>query len=98
MVRSDGPGDIGAAEKAKAMAEVVRCRETTNQQMLRMYEKIYDNLAKQSLFNEAKNLAELIMNLEASGEISELVFNSVISPLSTSFLHSIIEAENSNKK
>ncbi len=49
-VRSDGPEDIGAAEKAKALAEVVRCRETTNQQMLRMYEKMYDNLttSKQS--------------------------------------------------
>ncbi len=54
-VRSDGPGDIGAAEKAKALGEVVRCRETTNQQMLRMYEKMYDNLttSKQSANLEA---------------------------------------------
>ncbi len=43
-VRSDGPGDIGAEAKAQGFAEVVRCRETTNQQILRLYEKMYDNL------------------------------------------------------
>ncbi len=44
-VRSEGPEDIGAAEKAKALADVVRCRETTNQQILKLYEKMYDNMS-----------------------------------------------------
>ena len=38
------PGDIGAQEKAKGMADVVRCRETTNQQLIRFYEKMYDDI------------------------------------------------------
>ncbi len=43
-VHSAGPGDIGAEAKAQGLAEVVRCRETTNQQILRLYEKMFDNL------------------------------------------------------
>lgn len=38
------PGDIGAQEKAKGMADVVRARETTNQQLIRFYEKMYDDI------------------------------------------------------
>ncbi len=49
------PGNMLGAEKAKAFGDIVRCRETTNQQMLRMYEKMYDNLttSKQSASSEA---------------------------------------------
>ncbi len=48
-------GNILGAEKAKSFGDIVRCRETTNQQMLRMYEKMYDNLttSKQSANSEA---------------------------------------------
>lgn len=35
---------IGAQEKAKAIGEIVRCRETTNQQALELYEKMYNDL------------------------------------------------------
>lgn len=43
-------GDSGepVASTAEALAEVVRCRETTNQQILRLYEKIYDDLLHSS--------------------------------------------------
>lgn len=41
---SCSPGNLLGAEKAKAYGDIVRCRETTNQQMLRLYEKMYDNL------------------------------------------------------
>ena len=43
-VASEGPGDIGAQQKARGIADVVQCRETTNQQLLRFYEKVYDDL------------------------------------------------------
>ena len=43
-VKSVAPGDIGAEEKAKGIADVVRCRETTNQQLIRFYEKMYDDI------------------------------------------------------
>ncbi len=49
------PGNIAGAEKAKAFGDIVRYRETTNQQMLRIYEKMYDDLttSKQSANLEA---------------------------------------------
>ena len=43
-VESVGPGDIGAEEKAKCIADVVRCRETTNQQLLAFYTKVFNDL------------------------------------------------------
>ncbi len=38
------PGNILGAEKAKAFGDIVRCRETTNQQLIKLYEKIYDDI------------------------------------------------------
>ncbi len=43
MPKSD-PGDIAGQEKAKAIGDIVRCREATNQQTLSFYEKLYDDL------------------------------------------------------
>lgn len=40
---SGSPGDIQGQAKAQALGDVVRCRETTNQQLLRFYEKLYDD-------------------------------------------------------
>ncbi len=45
-VRSDGPEDLGAQAKARGLADVVRCRETTNQQLLKLYEKMFDKLTR----------------------------------------------------
>ncbi|MEZ3444953.1 MAG: hypothetical protein K1W30_07455 [Lachnospiraceae bacterium] len=36
--------DSSGGEKAMALGNIVACRETTNQQMLRFYEKMYDDL------------------------------------------------------
>ncbi len=38
------PGNILGAEKAKAFGDIVRCRETTNQQMIKLYEKMYEDI------------------------------------------------------
>lgn len=38
------PGNLQGQAKAMAFETIVQCRETTNQQMLRIYEKMYDNL------------------------------------------------------
>ena len=40
------PGNIMGKAKADAVAEVVRARETTNQHILRLYEKMYDDLIR----------------------------------------------------
>ena len=45
-VKSEGPGDIGAQEKAKGIADVVKCRETTNQHLLKFYEKVYSDIRR----------------------------------------------------
>ena len=42
------PGNIMGKAKAEAVAEVVRVRETTNQQILRLYEKMYDDMIRSS--------------------------------------------------
>jgi hypothetical protein len=38
------PGNIAGQAKAQAIEEAVRSRETTNQQLIRFYEKMYDDL------------------------------------------------------
>ena len=39
-----GSGDIGTQGKASAIADVVKCRETTNQKLISLYEKMYDKI------------------------------------------------------
>ncbi|MBQ7320111.1 MAG: hypothetical protein IJW97_08065 [Clostridia bacterium] len=51
-----GPGDTGAAEKAKSIADIVRCRETTNQQFLAFYTKIYNDLMTQKMEQAAAKI------------------------------------------
>ncbi|MCH5183618.1 MAG: hypothetical protein J1E00_05510 [Oscillospiraceae bacterium] len=44
--KESGPGfppDIQGQAKANAIRDIVQCRETTNQQMLRFYERLYDD-------------------------------------------------------
>lgn len=43
-IKSDGQGDLGVSEQAKAFCEIVKARETTNQRLISLYEKIYDDL------------------------------------------------------
>lgn len=57
MPKSD-PGDIAGQEKAKAIGEIVRCREATNQQALKFYEKMYDDLTDKKTLKD-KALAAL---------------------------------------
>lgn len=45
---SYSPGNVAGVAKAEALRDVVRCRETTNQQLLRLYEKMYDDLIRQT--------------------------------------------------
>lgn len=60
------PGNIMGQAKAQALGDIVRCRETTNQQMLKLYEKMYDDLnphgrKKLEIFEK---LTEMIVNTE----------------------------------
>ena len=40
------PGNIMGKAKAEAVAEVVKTREATNQQILKLYEKMYDDMIR----------------------------------------------------
>ncbi len=44
---SVGPGDLGTQAKAQAFEEIVKSREITNQKLLSLYEKMYDDLKPQ---------------------------------------------------
>ncbi len=48
------PSDTATPAKAQALTEIVRCRETTNQQMLRMYEKMLDKLTGGSIESQVE--------------------------------------------
>lgn len=40
---SAGPGDVAGQAKGEALAAAVRCRETTNQRLIALLEKMYDD-------------------------------------------------------
>ena len=56
-IESVGPGDVGAAGKADGIAAVVKCRETTNQQLLKFYEKVYDDLLQREEIQVGEKVA-----------------------------------------
>ena len=43
-IQSPGGGNVPTEAMAQALCSVVQCRETTNQQLLHLYEKMYDDL------------------------------------------------------
>ena len=43
-VENPGGGNVPTSAMAQALSTVVACRETTNQQLLHLYEKMYDDL------------------------------------------------------
>ncbi|HIZ15975.1 MAG TPA: hypothetical protein H9675_00190 [Firmicutes bacterium] len=48
MPPAGGPGDILGQAKAEAFGRIVSSREATNQQLLKLYEKMYDDLKSPS--------------------------------------------------
>lgn len=62
-----GAGDIGTQEKANAIANIVKSRETTNQRMISLYEKMYDSLTRDSANqdNKIKYASELIRAIDS---------------------------------
>lgn len=59
------PADIGSQAKAQGIETVVQCRETTNQQMLKFYEKIYDDLMVQKR-DDRREKIELVKSIQFS--------------------------------
>ena len=54
-------GDVGTLEKAHALGEIVTSREHTNQRLLSLYEKMYDDLKAQSFPSERERVVEKLL-------------------------------------
>ena len=86
-MKSDGVGTPGSPEdllgqaKAQAIAEVVAVREKTNQGLLEMYQKMYDDLCpcsermKEISERILKTIEKMVENLES--DYLEVALNSV---------------------
>ncbi|MBR6783449.1 MAG: hypothetical protein IKM32_02040 [Clostridia bacterium] len=53
------PEDFAAAERARAMGDAVRCRETTNQKLLEFYVKMYEDLRNANSVLVADSVSKL---------------------------------------
>ena len=82
-MKSGGPGDVGTEAQAKAIGEIIKAREATNQRLIALYEKMYDDLKPDSneRFALIGNLMEILREelppvelKEALTEISELLY------------------------
>ena len=61
-LESKGPGDVGTADLADAIAHVVDSREETNRKLITFYEKMYDDLkAKQPMSEQKFDLLSLAL-------------------------------------
>ena len=57
---ADNPeGDNASTAKAQALGSVVKCRETTNQQILALYTRMYQDLNDPSENEDMRKLAQL---------------------------------------
>lgn len=59
----DGVGDIANQAKAQSFADIVRCRETTNQRLLELYEKMYDDLKPKEPVNNRLAALKMIQEI-----------------------------------
>lgn len=89
MPVANEPGDVAGCAKAEALGTVVKCRETTNQQLLKFYERLYGDLKEKTpekslMINRFEEMTEYLKSLnkdEFSEEIWETINNSVVAQL-----------------
>lgn len=66
-----GPaGDVAGAEKAKALADIVKCRETTKQQMLNFYTGLLDDLRTEKQESDRQTAFRIIMQVIGDDSMS----------------------------
>ena len=68
FMESKGPGDVGTDGQAQAIARVVEAREETNQKLIALYEKMYDDLKPHKESTKSKAIDML------SGIVREMSF------------------------
>ena len=66
-LKSSGPGDVGTQEQGKAFGEIIKAREATNQRLIALYEKMYDDLKPKQIL-ESERLLMLQTVIESLSE------------------------------
>lgn len=66
-MKSGGPGDVGTQEQAKAIGEIIKAREATNQKLIALYERMYDDLKPDKKINNER-VAVIGTLIETLGE------------------------------
>ena len=79
-MKSGGPGDVGTQEQAKAIGEIIKAREATNQKLIALYEKMYDDLKPREESVKMKALDMLSVVVREAGfyeseQAAEMIFN-----------------------
>lgn len=81
---SVGPGDVGTQEKAHALGEIVTSREHTNQRLLSLYEKMYDDLKAQSLPSERERVIDMMLESLGNPKVARTTQDAIVDILATS--------------
>ena len=81
---SCGPGDVGTQEKAHALGEIVTSREHTNQRLLSLYEKMYDDLKAQSLPSERERVIDMMLESLGNPKVARTTQDAIVDILATS--------------
>ena len=81
---SGGPGDVGTQEKAHALGEIVTSREHTNQRLLSLYEKMYDDLKTQSLPSERERIIDTMLESLGNRNVARKTQDAIVDILATS--------------
>ena len=81
---SCGPGDVGTQEKAHALGEIVTSREHTNQRLLSLYEKMYDDLKSQSVPTERERLIGMMLGQLENPKVPPTTQDAIVDILATS--------------
>ena len=80
---SVGPGDVGTQEKAHALGEIVTSREQTNQRLLSLYEKMYDDLKAQSLPSERERIIGMMLGQLENPKVPPTTQDAIVDILAT---------------
>lgn len=94
MPVENGPGDIAGRAKAEVLGTIVKCRETTNQQLLSFCEKLYDDLKesipeKSIMMSRFEEMTEFLKSLskdDFSEEAWRIIDDSVMSQLGSKII------------
>ncbi|MBQ8862284.1 MAG: hypothetical protein IJ021_06050 [Clostridia bacterium] len=70
MQMPEGVVDMSGSQKAKGLADMVRCRETTNQKLIEFYREIYNDI-KPSKVSSKDRLDIVTLAFDALGETED---------------------------